>query len=382
MRAKYGEKLRNFLANFQPLLLIDLGPNVFESATVDTSIIFVLKDNNKNIEFKGVELKKEERENIDSAVKNSDKLIKISPQPWFVGSRIEYRIKEKIERVGKPLKEWDVKIYRGILTGLNEAFIINTETKEKILANCKTEEERKRTEQIIKPILRGRDIGRYYYEWKGLWLIFIPWHFPLHNDVSIQGKSITAEKEFQKQYTTIYNHLLSFKKLLSLRNKDETEIRYEWYALQRCAATYHDEFEKEKVVWQEIIRQPQFHLDTEKFYIEATGFIMTGKHIKHICGLLNSKPIEFFFKKFYAGGGLGDEGFRYKKAFLELLPLPLISSQNQCVIQRMEILVDKIILAKKTNLSADTSKWEREIDQLIYKLYNLSEDEIKVIEEN
>ncbi len=92
------------------------------------------------------------------------------------------KLKEKIERIGKPLKDWDVNIYRGVLTGLNEAFIITTEKRNEILANCSVAEasrfdgltERERTEAIIKPILRGRDIKRYYYEWAGLWVIVIP----------------------------------------------------------------------------------------------------------------------------------------------------------------------------------------------------------------
>jgi len=156
------------------------------------------------------------------------------------------KLKEKIEHIGKPLKEWDVKIYRGVLTGLNEAFIIDCQKREEILASCNDEAERMRTEAIIKPILRGRDIKRYYYEWAGLWIIFIPWHFPLHNDTSLQGSSQKAEEEFTKGFPTVYNYLLQFKDRLLKRNKEETGIRYEWYALQRCAASYYHEFEKEK----------------------------------------------------------------------------------------------------------------------------------------
>src|SRR5690606_8906159 len=119
-----------------------------------------------------------------------------------------------IEHLGKPLKDWDVKIYYGIKTGFNEAFIIDNTKRQEILDNCKDEDERRRTENIIKPILRGRDIKRYYYEWAGLWVIFIPWHFPLHNDASIQGASEKAENEFKKQYPSVYNHLLQYKESL------------------------------------------------------------------------------------------------------------------------------------------------------------------------
>ena len=383
MRAGYGEKLRKFFTKYNPKLLIDLGPDVFESSRVDTCIVLIQKAKNENT-LKGVEVKEKDKSEIDLRKLVKERAVELKDLgsgPWFIGGEAERKLKEKIEKIGKPLKEWDVKIYYGIKTGLNEAFIITTEKREEILRNCRTEEERRRTEAIIKPVLRGRDIKRYYYEWAGLWLIFIPWHFPLHEDSTIQGASKEAEREFQRQYPAIYEHLLQFKEALSKRNKKETGIRYEWYALQRCAATYYPEFEKEKVVWQEIVREPQFHYDTEKFYIEATGFIMTGKHLKYLCGLLNSYPVAFIFKKWYAGGGLGEEGYRYKKAFMEKLPLPPITPSNQSLVSQIENLVDEIIKAKKQDKNADTTQWEREIDELVYKLYDLTEDEIKIIEE-
>ncbi|GIW21746.1 MAG: hypothetical protein KatS3mg068_0753 [Candidatus Sericytochromatia bacterium] len=251
MRAGYGKKLRSFFLKYNPKLLIDLGPNVFENATVDTNILFIEKSKYNN-EMLGLTLLKKENKNIDIAqeVKNNAVLIKnLSSQQWYIGNEKEQKLKEKIEKIGKPLKDWDVKINRGVKTGLNEAFIIDTNKKNEILNNCKTTEERQKTEQIIKPILRGRDIKRYSYQWAGLWIIFIPWHFPLHEDKNIQGSSIKAEEEFKKQYPCLYNYLLNYKDKLFQRNKDETGIRYEWYALQRCANTYYQEFEKEKVVW-------------------------------------------------------------------------------------------------------------------------------------
>ena len=161
-------------------------------------------------------------------------------ESWVILSEIEQSIKRKIEAVGTPLKDWDIQINYGIKTGFNDAFIISTEKRDEILSNCKNEEERKKTAELIRPILRGRDIKRYSYDWANLWLVYIPWHFPLHLDNSIQGCSEKAEKEFQKQYPAIYNHLLGYKKQLSARNKAETGIRYEWYALQRWGANYWD----------------------------------------------------------------------------------------------------------------------------------------------
>ena len=138
--------------------------------------------------------------------------------------------------------------------------------------------------------------------------------------------------------------------------------------------------EKEKVVWAEIVRQPQFYFDNEKFYVEATSFLMTGDNVKYICGLLNSLPVTYFFKNWYAGGGLGEEGYRYKKVFLENLPLPPITPDNELLVKRIEDLVDKILAAKKENPQADTTQLEQDIDQLVYKLYDLTPEEIRIIE--
>jgi site-specific DNA-methyltransferase (adenine-specific) len=150
--------------------------------------------------------------------------------------------------------------------------------------------------------------------------------------------------------------------------------------LQRCAATYYAEFEKEKVVYSEIVREPQFYYDTEKFYVEATAFLMTGSHLRYLCGLLNSSPVEFFFKRYYAGGGLGEEGYRYKKAFLEKLPIPPVIPENQSLVARIEELVDQILARKRGNPPADTRDLERAIDELVYRLYDLTPDEIRLIE--
>ena len=92
-------------------------------------------------------------------------------ESWVILTPIEQSIKRKIEAVGTPLKDWDIQIYRGVLTGCNEAFIISTEKRNEILSNCQSEDERKRTEELIRPILRGRDIKRYGYDWANLWLI-------------------------------------------------------------------------------------------------------------------------------------------------------------------------------------------------------------------
>ncbi|HPT59678.1 MAG TPA: Eco57I restriction-modification methylase domain-containing protein, partial [Fervidobacterium sp.] len=173
MRAGYGEKLREFFSRYNPKVLIDLGPNVFENATVDTCIVIIQRATNEK-RTRAVTITGNNRDHLNivqELKENGVVLTNLTKNTWFIGSNAEQRLKEKIERIGKPLKDWDVRIYYGIKTGLNEAFIIDSAKREEILRNCKDEEERKKTEEIIKPILRGRDIKRYYYEWAGLWVI-------------------------------------------------------------------------------------------------------------------------------------------------------------------------------------------------------------------
>lgn len=177
MRAKYGKQLRNFLKeNVIIEYIIDFaGYKVFESATVDTSIIILKKSQRKNQSIKVAVLDQEVDEGKIKEIISSKMFYinqnKLSDEAYVLGDEEILKLKEKLERVGKPLRDWNVKIYRGILAGLNEAFIIDSKKRQEILDNCKDDEERKRTEKIIKPVLRGRDIGRYYYKWANLWVI-------------------------------------------------------------------------------------------------------------------------------------------------------------------------------------------------------------------
>uniref|UniRef100_UPI002432853A Eco57I restriction-modification methylase domain-containing protein n=1 Tax=Leyella stercorea TaxID=363265 RepID=UPI002432853A len=254
MRAGYGEKTREFFANnTNPMLLIDFaGVKIFESATVDTNILLFAKAANEHKTLCAVTNKqnKDSVNNLSVFVQQSGSVCEFSnSDSWVILSPIEQSIKRKIEAVGTPLKDWDINIYRGVLTGYNEAFIISTEKRDEILANCQTEDERTRTAELIRPILRGRDIKRYGYNWANLWLIYIPWHFPLQFDESITGASEKAEIAFQEQYPAVYQHMLKYKEPLSKRNKAETGIRYEWYAMQRWGAKYWEDFSKPKIVY-------------------------------------------------------------------------------------------------------------------------------------
>ncbi|MEM4327304.1 MAG: TIGR00269 family protein, partial [Candidatus Diapherotrites archaeon] len=229
-------------------------------------------------------------------------------------------------------------IYYGIKTGLNEAFIITTEKRSEILANCKDEAERLRTEAIIKPILRGRDIKRYYYEWAGLWVIVIPAGWTNQN-----RNNIDAEQFIYEQYPSLMNHLKIFEEKAKKRD-DKGDY---WWELRKCA--YYPEFEKEKVVWAETIKiyfndtrnYPRFSYTNNEFYLDKTTFFMSGNNQKYLLGVLNSKVVEYLLENGYSAKlGSGSRGLQ--KIFIERIPIPCLSSDNIDKANQIEaIMVDE-----------------------------------------
>ncbi|EMQ5438472.1 Eco57I restriction-modification methylase domain-containing protein, partial [Campylobacter coli] len=297
-RAGYGEALREFLLkNVKVLEYTDLnGIKVFDSATVDTSILCFEKSKSKDNKFKYLSLSNEILKTCaydiglykDFAEFSQNSL---SKESFTFSDENTSALKAKIERIGTPLKEWQgLNIYRGILTGYNEAFIITTEKRNEILANCKDEAEKERTAKLIRKMLRGRDIKRYSYEWAGLWVIFIPWHFP---NVEKPKTMLENEQDLKEQYPSLYKHLLSHKERLSKRNKEETGIRYEWYCLQRWGANYYQEFEREKIGWQRITQEPSFILEKEYILLDSMAFMVANSknELKYLLGFLNSSLI-------------------------------------------------------------------------------------------
>ncbi|PWL03308.1 Eco57I restriction-modification methylase domain-containing protein [Hallerella porci] len=372
MRAGYGEKTREyFTTQTNPKLLVDFaGVKVFESATVDTNILLFEKAKNEHKTICAVTSK----ENKDS-IKNLSVFLSQNfsvnsfngSDSWVILSPIEQSIKAKIEKVGTPLKDWDINIYRGVLTGCNEAFIISTEKRNEILENCKNEDERKRTAELIRPILRGRDIKRYSYDWANLWLVYIPWHFPLHLDNSIQGCSEKAEKEFQKQYPAIYNHLLGYKKQLSARNKVETGIRYEWYALQRWGANYWEDFSRPKLIYPNMTKYLPFVYDDKKFLTNQKCFIVTGKDIEFLTAFLNSSIFKYCFRDAFPEllGGTRE----LSKIFFDKIPVLQVTDKTN---EKFKVLIKDI-------QNEYTEQKAKEIDKQIFELYGLNEGEIYAI---
>lgn len=368
MRAGYGEKTREFLANnTNPQLLIDFaGVKIFESATVDTNILLFANGKNKHKTLCAVTNKsnKDDLKQLSDFVRSHSSVCNFSgSDSWVILSEIEQSIKNKIEAIGTPLKDWDIQINYGIKTGFNDAFIISTEKRDEILANCKTEEERQRTADLIRPILRGRDIKRYGYDWANLWLIYVPWHFPLHKDPSIQGASAKAEQAFSAQYPAVYQHLLQYKQQLSARNKAETGIRYEWYAMQRWGANYSDDFSKPKIMYPNMTKFLPFYYDKRGFYQNDKSFMITGSKIAFLTAFLNSSLFKFCFIDNFPELQGGTRELR--KIFFDKIPILIPNDDTE---NHFKDLVDDI----QKNFSIEKAI---AIDKEIFTLYNLTEKE-------
>lgn len=365
-RAGYGEALREFLLkNVKVLEYTDLnGIKVFDSATVDTSILCFEKSKSKDNKFKYLALSNEILKTCaydfglykDYAEFSQNSL---SKESFTFSDENTSALKAKIERIGTPLKEWyGLNINYGIKTGYNEAFIITTEKRNEILAKCKDEAEKERTAKLIRKMLRGRDIKRYSYEWAGLWVIGT---FP----------SLKIDIE---QYPALKQYLSQF--LPRIEQSGEKGCRKKtsnkWFETQDSIA-YYEEFEKEKIVYPCIMaKEPCFSYETSFAFAMAPANIITSNSdiLKYILAFLNSDFIYLMLRKFYMGGGIEGE---LKTNNLEKLPIPKINSKNKK-------LADEILKAKEQDKNANTQELENKINSLTYKLYNLTEEEIKNIE--
>ena len=273
---------------------------------------------------------------------------------WVILSPIEQSIKRKIEAVGTPLKDWDIQINYGIKTGYNDAFIINTEKRDEILSNCQSEDERTRTAELIRPILRGRDIKRYGYNWANLWLI------NTHN--GIRGK---LERVHIEDYPAIKAHLDQYWDRISKRaDKGDTP-----YNLRNCA--YLEDFSKPKIVWGEISDRSKFAYESDGLCVpEATTFLMIGKDLPYLLCMLNSPLAEWFFSKVGTTTGVGT--VRWKKyTILELL----IPRPNKNTLNTTERLVDDCIKSR-----INKEMLQEQANSLIYKNVGLDDKEIEYIE--
>ena len=270
---------------------------------------------------------------------------------WAILSPIEQSIKEKIERVGTPLRKWDINIYRGVLTGFNEAFIIDTEKRDEILSHCKTKEEKQRTDELIRPILRGRDIKRYGYDWAGLWLI------NTHNGV--KGKYAPIDINL---YPAVKRHLDVYWKDISKR--DDRGITP--YNLRNCA--YMDDFFKPKICWKAVGRNLTFAIvEAGTFLTAPASFIQAGNANEHILAFLCSNVGKYFIYQNSDTTGAGDIMLNIQS--LIKFPIPIQT--------KYDAQIKSLVMRQIENYSPKT---QEKLDELIYKIYGFDNDEIIEIE--
>ncbi len=363
-RAKYGQNLREFiLQNSDILQYVDLnGIKVFAHATVDTSLIFLKHRSNdinidKNINkvrdtpFKfcianeKINISKDNpkiKEKTYSYDCFEYSMENLSPDTFSFANSQELEIKKKIEQIGTPLKNWDIKINYGIKTGFNEAFIISTEKRNEILNNCTSSDERERTEKIIKKILRGRDIKRYSYEWADLWII------NFHNNPPVDIKLYPAIKQHLDQF---------YPQLAKRTDKGETP-----YNLRNCA--YLEEFEKEKIVFKAIGKNLAFSIVKSGIFILASSSFLTSQKNKYILGILSSKVVQSYIYDNSDTTGAGDIMLNIQS--FEKIPIPKPTEQSEKVLIN---LVDYNLFCKENNMINESNLIESVIDIVVFGLY-------------
>ncbi len=274
---------------------------------------------------------------------------------WVILSTIEKQIKEKIERIGVPLKDWDISINYGIKTGFNDAFIISGEKRKELI------KQDPKSEEIIRPILRGRDIKRYSYDFADLFIITT---FP----------SLKIDIE---QYPAVKDHLLSFGYDRLKQTGDSgsrKKTNNQWFETQDTIS-YWDDLNSQKIIWGEISDKTKFSIDIEgKFLNEATTFLMTGKPLLYLLGILNSKLSEYLFSKIGTTTGVGT--VRWKKFTIEHLSVPIFK-ESDCKV------IEQLVLQIVNNNNNNTLNYENTVKEINFKIYELmdfSNEEITFIE--
>ncbi|EDP7156655.1 class I SAM-dependent DNA methyltransferase [Campylobacter jejuni] len=375
-RAGYGEALREFLLkNTCILKYIDLnGIKVFDSATVDTSILSFEKIKIKENTFKYLSLNNELLKNYDFEISAIKEFLNISQnslskESFAFNDESTNALKTKIEKLGTPLKDWHgLNINYGIKTGLNEAFIITTEKKDEILANCKDEDEKERTAKLIRKMLRGRDIKRYRYEWAGLWVINTHNGYKSKNGEKAEAINIEHYPSLKKHFDEFYPQL-----------EKRSDKGLTPYNLRNCA--YIEEFEKEKIVWNPVSGEYLFSYIKEHIFFNNSLFMMTLDvfSLKYILAFMNSNCYKWLITLKTNLIQTGSYAYGAKDK-IERLPIPKINSKNEKLANELINLVDEILKVKEQDKNANTQELENKINSLVYKLYNLTDDEIKIIE--
>ena len=280
-----------------------------------------------------------------------------SSDSWVILSPIEQSIKRKIEAVGTPLKDWDIQIYRGVLTGCNDAFIIDTAKRDEILSNCRTEEEHKRTDELIRPILRGRDIKRYGYEWADLWLIatFPSRHYNIDEYPAVKQYLLSFGIERLEQIGKVHN-------VNGERIKSRKKTNNKWFETQDSIC-YWEDFDKPKIIYPNMTKYLPFVFDNSMYLTNQKCFIVTGKYLAYLTAFFNSSLFKYCFRDSFPElqGGTRE----LNKDFFDKIPVYVVSDAQN--LQYQDAVED--IQQEYTKQKA------QRIDSMLFDLYNLSSEE-------
>ncbi len=391
MRTNFGEGLREFfVTKSNPEILLNFeDTKIFPTATVEVNIMVTKKEKwNKNLQAVAIKGDYVPGNSINEYL-NAKKIVlyDLDKESWVIVDNDDFEIKNQIVKKGIQLKEWEIEFYRGFLTGLNDAFFIDEEKRNEIIRI------EPKSEEIIKPLLRGREIKKFGYNFTNHYVIF-----PHNGTKEDKKKKLPAVKriEVEKEYPTIYNHLLQYKDsnspLVKLDSKgklqtliDRADQGDHWTNLRNCA--YVDVFDIEKIVWLSISDKPAFALDTNKMYVTAPAYIMVSKCNKYLLTMLNSKVMEWYLDKVSSSTGQGTN--QWSKIFVEQLPIPKLSEEKR---KLFEILADYLILLNDPNTLSImehasnemiSQQFEEVLNMMVYELYfeeHMKEKEIDVLQ--
>ncbi len=354
LKAEYGKPLRRWIAErHTPLRLIEMGKDVFD-AIVDTGVLLV-REGGEAARFPAVDMDRLDGGAFPPPERRWGEARPREEAPWSVLSPVEWRVLDKMNAKGTPLKDWDVRINRGVLTGYNEAFIIDDDTRDALIA------EDPRSGEIVKPILRGRDIRRWRARWAGKWLI------DTHNGYGEESDRVPPVDV--ADYPAVKRHLDRFLPQLQ-RRQDKGKTPYN---LRNCA--YHEDFGEEKLFWMDLTDRGRFAYDSSETFAANTGYILVGGPSKFLCSVLNSRLATWFMDNAAMTSGMGVT--RWINTTVSRIPVSNPPPEEQ---HRFICLVDRILAAKDADPDADTTAEEAEIDRLVFELYGLDGQEISAVE--
>ena len=372
MRTGYGKKLRDFLVrDTNPITLIDLGAGVFESATVDTNILLLQKAPNQH-KLRAVSLDEAGLQNMSDYIRQNSVSIDYQlGDSWIILSEIEQSIKRKIESNGTPLRDWNITINYGIKTGLNEAFIISKEKRAELIASDP------KSAEIIRPILRGRDIERFHVDFQNLYLINTHNGYVSDNGTTVDAIDINKYPSVKDWLDNGAWNTKPEKGTNIERLTKRTDSGTTPYNLRSLA--YMDDFSKPKIVWAETMRIrknktekfPRFSYIDDPFFVDKTCFFATGEDLDYCLSILNSSVGRYQFSQIVPM--MDNGGYSMQKIFIERFIIALPGSRDG---QNLPTLIRKIILSEDVG---ERAAIEDEIDNLVFAAFHFSDREKQYI---